>query len=550
MLTVKGGTVSLKKQDEKKRRAFYWYHNQEGVSLLELIVAISMFSIAALALLQGFAQSAQVNKKTEKYQQVSTLAQNLMEEIRAKSIGEMSLAFNYPIDKVQNGMSRFSFLLGQESMINQGDDAIVIREVLKTSAGGFDPVRTYRENMVDETKITSSTLSKDDGKTWSFIPRTEGSNRSKYYFEMSNVETNGEKVDILLTYDGSKSSGYKKDDSNYNAQDEKNDMELPNIQKLNTDENAFFLLEEDWDKSSVEERMIAKQYEYAKQCWEEDRYEYEQTHPAGEFESLYPEPTVLDYEEVWKKTKRKLVVSIQEEKGITKAIGQYYLDASGYSDGTKYGSMNLSQENGDTNWTFYQLESLPITFFSTEPGNDLNNLYIFYYPNYDSLNQGIYDEIVIQNEQNLPVNVYVVKQSRKTEDGQSVPTKTQEEQYKMRLTVEETPSLNGNSNWFVNSGLFQSQTQLFTNLNTDTSIETVQERKSLSQMTLSFKDSRTNRTVRGRAAQLILQMSGLDSQEVKDRIYNVTLEIYPEGSASKNYEGEEPILTWNTSKTD
>lgn len=508
---------------------------EQGVSLLELVIAISIFSIAALVLMQGFVQAGKVNQKSEKYMEASNLAQNIMEVIKSKSLGEVSAAFNYPIDKA-SGESRFSFLEGKESIINQ-EDGIKIQELIKNSSDELEPVKTYKANVVDETKMTSSTLSKDDGKTWSFVPRTSGKNSSKYYFEMRNVEVNGKEFDVLVTYDGSNSSNYKKDDTDYSASDKKNDFVAPSIEKINTDEDAFLMMQQNWDKESVIEKMIKRQYDYAISLWNSNNKQGD-------------EPQELDYDEVWKHTKRKLVVSIKEEKGITKASAHYYLDASNYSDGTTYGRMDLQQGDAsvsqETNFAY--LESLESTFFSTETGKSLDNLYIFYYPNYDCTNEGILDEIVIQNEQNLPVNVYIVKQSRMTETGTKVPSQQQEEQYKMKLTIEETPSSNGNSNWFTNTGIFRSQIRLLTNLNTDISEEDVSKRASVSQMTLGYSDSKTGRTIYGKVAQTILRLNGIDNQEAKDRIYDITVEVYPKGAGAHGYIGETPIITWNTSK--
>ena len=533
------------------KRAFCHFYQEQGITILEIVIAISIFSIAALVLLQGFAQAGKVNKKSENYLEASTLAQNIMEEVKAKSIGEMSLAFNYPIDKTKQGQSRFSFLRGKESLMNQ-KDGIEIRELIKNSSNEFEAVKLYKANGIEEGTVTSSTLSKDDGKTWSFVPRTTGSNRSKYYFEMRNVVASGKTFDVLVTYDASKTSNYKKDDSDYAAQNKKNDFVAPNIQKLDRDENAFFMLEKDWDKSAVQEKMIDRQYEYATSLWDKDRYEYESQNIGSNYEDLYAKPTPLDYEEVWKQTKRKLVISLSQEKGIIKAVGQYYLDASGYSDGTKYGRMDLQKDDPTvTNeLNFSYLESLPVTFFSTEAGKSLNNLYIFYYPNYDCLDQGILDEIVIQNEQNLSINVYVLKQSSTSSDGTRLPTKEQEEEYKMKLLIEETPSTHGYSNWFANSSLFRAQTTLLTNLNTDISTKEVADRTTISQMTLGYSDSKTNRTLYGTGAKMILGVNGIDNEEAKDRIYNVTVEIYKAGAGENNYDGETPIITWNTSKDD
>ena len=69
------------------------------MTLLEVIVAVSIFSITAIVLLQSFVTSNRINKKSNTYMEATTVAQNIMEEIKAKKFEEVSLAFNYPVDR-------------------------------------------------------------------------------------------------------------------------------------------------------------------------------------------------------------------------------------------------------------------------------------------------------------------------------------------------------------------------------------------------------------------------------------------------------------------
>ena len=72
--------------------------NNAGMTLLEVIVAVSIFSIAAIVLLQSFVTSGRINRKSNTYLEATSTAQNVMEEIKAKRFKEVALAFNYPID--------------------------------------------------------------------------------------------------------------------------------------------------------------------------------------------------------------------------------------------------------------------------------------------------------------------------------------------------------------------------------------------------------------------------------------------------------------------
>lgn len=100
--------------DSKRRE-----RSNAGMSLIEVIVAVSIFSIAAAVLLQSFVTSQRINKKSNLYLEATTVAQNIMEEIKSKDFEDVSLAFNYPID-VLTGQSRLSFLNSDKSMNNPG----------------------------------------------------------------------------------------------------------------------------------------------------------------------------------------------------------------------------------------------------------------------------------------------------------------------------------------------------------------------------------------------------------------------------------------------
>ena len=160
----------------KKSKSPWWHktkrakEDERGISLLEVIIAMSIFGIAAIVLLQGFVSAGKINKKSQGYLIASELAENVMEEVKSKSLEKVSLAFNYPIDLQKDGKSRFHFLEGRESEINvQG--GVTIRELIKNNSKEFQAVRKYRQGVVNEEQVTSSILSKDEGKTWEFVLR-------------------------------------------------------------------------------------------------------------------------------------------------------------------------------------------------------------------------------------------------------------------------------------------------------------------------------------------------------------------------------------------
>ena len=178
--------------DSKRRE-----RSNAGMSLIEVIVAVSIFSIAAAVLLQSFVTSQRINKKSNLYLEATTVAQNIMEEIKSKDFEDVSLAFNYPID-VLTGQSRLSFLNSDNSRINTGEaNSIGVREIVK-DGDEYNDVRHYNSLDGDNTsRVTASVISKDNGVTYEFNPRKTGDNAGKYYFELTNVTNNHETFDAL-----------------------------------------------------------------------------------------------------------------------------------------------------------------------------------------------------------------------------------------------------------------------------------------------------------------------------------------------------------------
>ncbi len=537
-----------------------------GMSLLELVVAVSIFMVLALVLFRGFISSSRLNKKSGTYLSATTTAQNIMEEIKAKTFAQTALAFNYPVNPATN-QNRFSFLQEQQD-ISGTDTAdseastVATSELLKTD-NTYKKVKRYEEAGNDADKVTASILSTDNGKTYTFLPRTKGTNASKYYFSMEGIKNQNNTFDALVEFDGSKTSGYKKSASS--KQTGKNDYLMPNISKLDTEKNAFLIMDKDWDESAMQ-RMIGEQHIAA-----EAKYNSDLTSGTA---TAADEPSSLDYKDVYAHTKRILEVKVTKKAGVVTAEARYTLWAYNYKKaGNEYETFSLCPCNGenlgksqsDPDWKsgcFCTYVSAYTTFYSSEAGNNLDGIYIFYYPNYNSTSSvNPLDEIVVDNTANLKFNLYVTKQIPTTQsdstngDGSTelvkeTPTSAQEGNYRMSLTIEENPSDRGNANWNTNLSLYRAQIQLRSNLNYDISNLTQSSRPKLNQMTLIYKEinGELTKQTKGGTAQTILDFNSLDDKEAYDRIYTAKVTVYKAGAAKKNFPDEDKILTLDGSK--
>ncbi len=507
-----------------------------GMTLLELIIAVSVFAIAATILLQAFVTSGRINRKSALYLDASNAAQNLMEEIKSRDFSEVSRAFNYPVDTVNDQM-RLGILQEQKSRYESG--VLTIKESLfQADSGVYQDVRLYRATDTDTSKVTASVISGDGGKTYTFNPRTKGENRSKYYFQIAGMESGDETFDALLTFDGSESSGYKTED--------KNAYEVPNISQLDTKTNAFLIMPTNWDENAMK-TIVEQQYQAAMAAYSAD--------PAPATEKEMPQR--LDADDVYTSTRRTLYVRLEESGGTIRAEARYELNTYSYvkKGGNKYERMDICPCNGRAdgqNGCFCTYESAYVPFYSSEAGADLKNLFVFYYPNYNSTSASQpLDEIIFENTANYPVNLYVAKQQ--PENSQDTTASAKDEQnYRMKLTVYENPAARGYTNWNTNPSLYRSQTVLRTNLDTNISVSSTLKRTSVSQMQLTYQAMSASGTagkkVTGRGARQILAVNGLDDKESQDRIYAVTVGIYKAGAAKKNFPESDRIVLLDGAK--
>ena len=348
--------------NSKKRK-----NQNAGMTLLEVIIAVSIFSISAIVLLQGFVTSGKINLKSNLYLEATTVAQNLMEEIKAKSFQDVSLAFNYPFDT--DGTTRLTFLNSQKDRIESGD--LGIREVIKSEDGSsYKGVSQYKDGM-DEAKVTASVISEDGGKTGKFNPRKKGDNASKYYFELTDVNMDKESFDVLAEFDGSRSSGYKKKTASGKG-DGKNDYLAPNIAKMDTKSNAFLIMPKNWDENAMKQLTTAQASAAVEKMNTED---------PGSGETFRK----LDWQEVYKSTRRTLYIKIEESAGTIKAEAKYTLCAYDYSRGdSKYATMSFCPcggkgEEGDDIYPncFCTYKSAYVPFYRSEAGENLKNIFVF-----------------------------------------------------------------------------------------------------------------------------------------------------------------------------
>lgn len=503
---------------DKKRK-----NQNAGMTLIEVIIAVSIFSIAAIVLLQGFVTSSRINRKSDLYLEATTMAQNLMEEIKAKKFEEVSLAFNYPIDSV-SGDTRLNFLNSQKSRIQAG--ALGIREVLQTTNSKGDTtyssVSQYQDG-VDESRVTASVISTDGGKTYKFNPRKKGSNASKYYFELTDVEADHENFDALVEFDGSVDSGYK-EKTIAETGNGKNDYLAPNIANMDSKTNALLMEAQYVNKDSLSENL---------KSW------------LGGYDLGADQEAILD--DIYTHSVKTLTLTVEEDNGTVRVIADRKLDPWSWIN-EKY--RDKIQSGVDQSSSIIESSG---TVYSSETGEKLENIFLFYYPNYNSTSSiNPLDQIILDNTTNYDVNFYVTKQR---DEENKTPTNAQESQYRMSLTIKENPAARNMTNWNTNTGLYRAVTKLRTNLDYNISdLNEVEKRPKLNQMSLTYQAVNSSGSngayVTSNAAKKVLDYNSLDDRVAEDRIYTAKVSIYKAGAAAKNFPGSDLVVTLDGSKED
>jgi prepilin-type N-terminal cleavage/methylation domain-containing protein len=164
--------------------------------------------------------------------------------------------------------------------------------------------------------------------------------------------------------------------------------------------------------------------------------------------------------------------------------------------------------------------------FDNSPYTDreLNNVYLFFYPWYTSTLAGgnPTDIITIHNLAQQEVNVYLIKQTVNVTD-----LKTLESNYQVLVNINESVSGAGSA------AKTKLRTNLLTNLADGTEVSS-QQRLALNGVLLNDSDK-----------DRILQDS-LTAEAKKDRLYDVTVEIYPSGSYKRGsyFKNKEALMTF------
>ena len=177
--------------------------NNKGLSLVELIIAMTILSIVAIVVYQSIVVSARTNGKAKLQHKATSLAQDVMEGLKAESINDILHQFIIPTTQDDEGNTLVGF-------------DIIPRDLLPAdltgNVGAFGSYIGWHE--VDGKRIYDDDYTTTADHTYSLYLR--------------NVSMENSKFDVLITMDGSKyvEGSANNKGQNYNSEET---VQLPDM---------------------------------------------------------------------------------------------------------------------------------------------------------------------------------------------------------------------------------------------------------------------------------------------------------------------------------
>ena len=290
----------------------------KGFTLVEVLIAITILGIIVVPLFQAFVTSANTNAKAKRVMDATTLAQSIVEELKAGNLEDLAKQFN-----------------GSEesTVITLGD----------SQTGYAEEPQRY---VADEAHYSVDA----DGE---FVGQTSG----RYSFLMRNVPVDSSAYDVVIEV----------------TENAGGTQELANVYSMNQSDCGYYVQTENMDQRAAAEfqiRNAAYVYEGAEQK------------NVTEFISIM---------------QRTITVTIKKE-----SVDVNYL----YTIPDKYVAGNRQDATYSQTTTIFQALS---------EEENLKAVYLYFY-SHDN-DTGDFDKIVISNQENLDVDVFLVQMQQ----GESVP---------------------------------------------------------------------------------------------------------------------------------
>jgi prepilin-type N-terminal cleavage/methylation domain-containing protein len=360
--------------------------NNSGFSLVELIVTVTILAIIVVPLLRAFVISTQTNAKAKERLRATDLAQNVMENIEACGLENLSEQVNARSFRLLLGTS--GAVAGGSCELHRDSSSSVYFSVatIKDTVSGFDFVTAIPAT-------ASSVLVDEASGTYEF--RGLQNEDKCYYFAVGGIESDGKKYDALITASPAAAGSNGRD---------VNTSDLAQISAI-----------------SSETSHVAA-YSYADAI--SDMQSISNNHDGDILDSAGN--SCGSYDSYKSHIQRTVTVALEGDTEITGVTVTYSYDLeSGYK--TRNGKSNLLVRTD--------------TVFSNAGDEDvqMEKLYLMLYPWYNG-NSSLPDLVIVSNPNNLSADIILAQQTKLDVDTR---TEASNLLYAMDIRVREKAESNG-----------------------------------------------------------------------------------------------------------
>lgn len=186
------------------------HKNNKGFSLLELLVSITILAVVMIPMLHSFITSARANAKAKKVMEATTVAQNIMEEIKSDDLSDYLTKYSFTKNTVKNASGNPVTDINGNTISTYSQKFIDVSATPETNTVSSAAVtvngRKFRaEVTLDPQKYTSTTTPaaiRTDYNTM-FYNKLSGLSKTSnaFYIQQNDQELSAARAIDLLAYE-------------------------------------------------------------------------------------------------------------------------------------------------------------------------------------------------------------------------------------------------------------------------------------------------------------------------------------------------------------
>lgn len=373
--------------------------NNKGMTLIEIIITITVLTMVAGFILSAFVSAMRTSARSRDIHRATTVAQNIMEGLNLKTAEELAYQFNYPVTSdgtydVDNFMVYPSVMFEHGTASSVGElyewTDPVSGDICTDITGTKISLNDYNAltDDADKAATPSAYMADITSNSYEFIKDPSG----KYVYYMRNIMNDGRYYNAKITVDAAnyKSSGASGLTTNSD--------ELVTVPNIDSNYDAVEVM-----KTTLDEE--AKAF----------------------LQMQNPSETVTDnnlYRIIQLTIDNALAPGSTTNYRTTIKVDYYYYIRK--SNGALTTPIQIIGTNTVYDNTGSELEK------------QLRNIYLYYYPLYGSTTLSCKDYITVKNNDNMDVELYVIKQETQALDGRYMELETKENSYGVTFNVVET----------------------------------------------------------------------------------------------------------------